>query len=162
MSMFTSNTALLYGWDADKEIMLCTFFKQAINQSMQVEHIELKTHVNNPQMNYVYLCRQSGCLRTFSPEAGYTHRTRRRLREEEKRLLPSSLHYVWGFWDPELPSFDFDSLMKEENTSGPSFTACICSNAEEEEAPPLLPAVLLLPLSELWHEPPVLRSRLWL
>lgn len=48
VSMFTSNTASLYGWDAEKEIMLCIFFKQAINKSMQVEHIELKTHVNNP------------------------------------------------------------------------------------------------------------------
>lgn len=35
-------------------------------------------------------------------------------------LLPSSLHYVWGFWGPELPSFDFDSLINEDNTSGPS------------------------------------------
>lgn len=69
-------------------------------------------------------------------------------------LLPSCLHYVWGFWGPEIPSFDFDSLINEANTSGPSFTTCIYANAGE--AALRLPAVLLLPLSELWHEPPVL------
>lgn len=95
------------------------------------------------------------CLSTFSPGAGYTHHRHRRLHEEEIVLLPRSLHYVWGFWGPELPSFDFDSLINEEKTSGPPYTVCICSNAEED-ALLLLPAVLLLPLSELWYEPPVL------
>lgn len=145
------------------------FFNQLINKSIRVGHIEFKDQTCRSREPWSQptdeLCifvhyRQSQCLRTFSPGAGCTHRRCKRLHEEEIMLLPSSLQCSWGFWGPELPSFDFDYLINEQNTSGPSFPTCICSNAKEE-ALLLLPAVLLLPLSELWHEPPVLWSRLW-